>query len=133
MSPNALKNTSWAVLLQVCLYLDLLLILFQNLPFIAVTVANYLDLLIRVDIQIVCSLSKLSWLLCKFSCLSTMQCNHKATDEIDTISVLICNLKILQITWLSPHQAKCCHNEKNEYNSSSSHNHRSAEQSSKNL
>ena len=61
-----------------------------------------------------------------------MQCNHKATDEMDTISFLTCkfNFIILRITWLSPHQAKCCHNKKNEYNSNSSHDHRAIFQKS---
>ena len=121
-------------LLGLCYYnfvsRDLSQIRFQNLPFIAVTVANYLNLLIWVDIQIACSLSRLCWFRSKFSWLSTMQCNHKATDEMDTISFLTCNFIILRITWLSPHQAKCCHNKKNEYDSSSSHDHRAIFQKS---
>jgi len=33
-------------------------------------------------------------------------------------------------TWLGPHQAKCCHNKKNKYNSSCSHDHRAIFQKS---
>ena len=66
-------------LLGLCYYnfvsRDLSQIRFQNLPFIAVTVANYLNLLIWLDIQIVCSLSNLNYVGSYLNSLGSPQCN----------------------------------------------------------